>query len=112
MPAGAEMDGSATWLEWSFGVYGPDAGWTAIPGLYVFAALEKDHPETRSWRPLYVGQTSSFASRLPTHENWPAAVAWGATHIHARREDDQTMREAIERRLIRELQPPLNVEHR
>ena len=112
MPAGAEMDGSATWLEWSFGVYEPDAGWTAIPGLYVFAAPASGGLLRPQWRAVYVGQTTSFASRLPTHENWPAAVAWGATHIHARREDDQTMREAIERRLIRELQPPLNVEHR
>ncbi len=106
------MAGSATWLDWSFGVYEHGDDWTAIPGLYVFAARETDHPEARSWRPVYVGQTCSFASRLPTHENWPAAVALGATHVHARREDAEETRAAIERRLIQELQPPLNVEHR
>lgn len=103
------MDGTARWLEWDFGVYEHDVNWPAIPGLYVFAAPASGGPADHPWRAVYVGQTTSFASRLPTHENWPEAVQLGATHIHARREDEEDMREAIERRLVEALQPPMNV---
>jgi len=103
----------ATWLDWEFGVYEhDDPNWRATPGLYVFAAPGLGYPETRSWHPVYVGQTSNFASRIPTHENWPEAVAWGATHVHARVEHREDIRAEMERRLVQELQPPLNVQLR
>ena len=78
--------GTATWLGYSFGVYRHDDNWTAIAGLYVFAARELDDQRTPVWRPLYVGQTTSLVDRIPTHYKWPEAVRSGATHVHARRE--------------------------
>ena len=99
----------ARWDQWEFGVYRHDDDWTAIPGLYVFAGRPTDHLSDRLWLAVYVGQTTNFAARIPTHENWLAAVRLGATHVHARREDDAEKRAAIERHLVAEFQPRLNV---
>ena len=100
--------GTAKWLNYSFGVYPYDVDWHATPGLYVFAARGEGLVGSRQWRALYVGQTHSFADRIPTHEKWQAGVRLGAAHVHARREDDEETRELIERELIQEYQPPLN----
>lgn len=95
---------TVTWLEWDFGVYEHDADWPATPGLYVFALRESER-----WIALYVGQTESFCSRLPTHPRWLEAVRLGATHVHAREESRAHIRSEMESRLVQALQPRMNV---
>ena len=80
------------WCDYGFVVCLPEADWNEVPGLYVFA-----RPEPERWEALYVGQTDNLRKRL------------GATHIHARVERNGSRRRAIEKHLIQELQPPMNV---
>jgi len=62
------------------------------------------------WVPYYIGQTNSFADRIPNHENWSAAVRLGATHVHARVESQAATRDRIKAALIAAYQPALNVQ--
>ena len=48
------------------------------PGNYIYA--EETTP--RSWRPVYIGQTSSLSERLDDHEKEACATRNSATHIH------------------------------
>lgn len=77
--------------------------WRAVAGIYCFAYLEGG-----TWRVMYVGQASSFADRIPSHERWADASRRGATHVLAMPVSTQAARDRIEEALIRELQPPLN----
>ena len=72
-----------------------------MAGVYIFAA-----PVDKLWRALYVGETTSFADRIPGHERWPQAQRMGATHVHVRAEPFR--RREIEEELIRAHTPPLN----
>lgn len=99
-----------SWLGYQFSVYDHGGSWNAVSGLYIFAALEKDWQGILQWRPLYVGETQDFSTRLPTHEYWMAAVRLGVTHVHARTEVSAERRAAIEGHLIQTFQPPLNVQ--
>jgi hypothetical protein len=60
------------------------------------------------WIPLYIGQTNSFATRLPNHERLDKAIRLGATHIHTRIERKQSDRDILEKALIQHLQPNMN----
>ena len=101
---------TVNWLGYEFEVYQHDANWNEVAGLYVFAVQELGDQETLVWSALYVGQTDSLKSRLPTHEKWPEAVQLGATHVHARVEPEAKQRALIEQALIDACQPPLNVQ--
>lgn len=98
------------WDRYAFGVYevAPagqgGVGWPEIPGLYVFAHWGSN----QRWDPLYIGQTHSFADRLPNHEKWPAALRLGSSHVHLREEHNAWARESLERFLIQQFRPPLN----
>jgi len=92
------------WCDYDFVVCPPEIDWPEEPGLYVFARFRSER-----WEALYVGQTDNLRKRLPTHERWPGAKQFGATHFHVRIELDEQERRAIEKRLIRKLQPPMNV---
>ena len=102
------MADSVKWLDTAFGVYEPSTDWNAVSGLYVFAARQGSELAGYRWRALYVGQTRSLASRLPTHEKWSEAVQLGATHIHVRVEELVDKRVRLERALIEAYRPPLN----
>ena len=67
----------ATWLSHQFHVCRHGDNWHAVAGLYVFARRESDSPGTSPWRALYVGQTTDFCARLPTHDMWPRGGATG-----------------------------------
>ena len=86
-------------------VYGLNTTWNDIPGNYIFVRLVNGR-----WRPLYIGQTSSFQSRITTsHEKWPCAVEHGITHIHARTNDyGEEARLSEECDLINHYDPPCN----
>ena len=102
MSAGGEV----SWGGYAFTVYDPaHTTWNDIPGVYIFAGLDASR---RWWHARYIGQTQSFSTRLPSHEQWWAAAQQGATHIHARVVQDEYERIAIESTLIQSYQPPLN----
>lgn len=95
------------WLNYRFDVYDPASvvKWSPTGGVYLFAA-QSDPPGR--WRVLYVGQTDSFALRLRNHPKWDGAHFAGATHVHVMSVPDRRHRQDLERRIIRELQPPMN----
>jgi excinuclease UvrABC nuclease subunit len=100
------MSDKVVWSGYEFGVYNPDANWSDVGGLYIFAGLN-----TRNqWVALYIGRAKSLQNRLSNHDNWEAAARRGATHVHARAESQQATRERIEEVLIRTYQPVLNVQ--
>ena len=101
------MSGTVDWGGYEFTVYLHDGDWNEVAGLYIFAGQQSDG----RWRPIYVGETTSFAQRIPTHEYWSEAVRLGATHVHARVEPEELTRALIEKELIQAFQPELNVQH-
>jgi hypothetical protein len=86
-----------------FIVYDTNTLWNEFAGLYIFAYLSGEY-----WHALYVGQTTDFSSRLPSHERWDEAVQKGATHIHALLVPQAANRDKVEKMLIQNLQPPMN----
>jgi excinuclease UvrABC nuclease subunit len=87
----------------AFDIFDKNQGWNHVGGIYIFTFLKKE-----GWFPLYVGQASDFAERLPNHERLAEAVRLGATHIHAAVVATQKDRDAWEAALIRHLQPQMN----
>ena len=96
----------ANWNNVEFSVHKPDTSWKDSAGLYIFAGV---NPQNK-WVALYIGQTSSLAERLATHERWSEAARLGATHIHARVVTNQAERDTLEKHLIQAYQPRLNVQ--
>lgn len=85
----------------------PQTGaWRHVAGIYCFA-----YNAAGTWRALYVGQTNSFQNRIPSHERWAEARRRGATHVLATVVLKQSDRDILERALIAELDPPLNVQY-
>lgn len=84
----------------------PELPWNAVAGLYAFLR----------WRPravVYIGETASFAARLPGHEIWPAARRLGAREIYAMPfAGTEQERRRLERALIGAYVPQLNTLHR
>lgn len=70
------------WLNYEFKVYDANVDWETVPevgGIYIFAFL-RDSP--LEWVPLYIGETKSFADRIPSHEKWPKLRELRVSHIH------------------------------
>ena len=97
------MSQTAIWSGHQFGVYPPNSSWFSASGIYIFAGVENQR-----WRPLYIGQASSFQQRFSNHEKWNTALKNGMTHVHALGVGKQSDRDAIEKQLISIHQPPLN----
>jgi len=91
-----------------FEILSKNEGWNAVAGLYIFAY----QLQNGNWAAVYVGQTDDFSLRMPNHERLNDAVKLGATHIHAKVVSSQQDRNLWESMLIRNLQPPLNQQHR
>ena len=98
--------GDCTWDDHQFSIYTPETNWASAAGVYIFAR-ENEQRKGR-WLALYAGQTISFADRLKDHERWSEAKRGGATHIHALVVEQQRQRTALENRLIKMYNPPLN----
>ena len=82
-----------------------------MSGVYIFSRF--DHWR-QVWEVLYVGETGSFRDRIPphaSHEKWGGALLMGATNVIAMTAQ-AGLRVAVEKALIAEFDPPLNVEHR
>ena len=100
------MSDTVKWLSYEFAVYPPDTKWNDVAGVYIFCGLNAQN----QWQAVYIGQTDSFATRIPSHEQWTAAARLGATHVHALTISEAATRDAVERELIQAYQPPLNTE--
>ena len=74
------------------------------PGNYIYA--KETNPQ--SWRPVYIGQTSSLSERLADHEKEACATRNGATHIHAHTSGELRLRRAEEDDLIEKWDPVCN----
>jgi hypothetical protein len=88
------------------------SAWFHVPGNYVFvkpATTLLGAPTI-----LYVGQTESFKTRMPTHERWGDAIrASSLVNVYAHRNDKgQGAREAEEKDLIGAFDPPMNKHYR
>ena len=107
----SHMANTVLWLgNVSFIVY-PIQGttWNDVPGVYIFAGQRRPGGD---WYPIYVGKTKSFAERLLRHDREGEALQMGATAIHAKIVQPAVWRIALERDLIENYQPELNVLHR
>lgn len=102
------MSNIVNWNGHQFHSHQHSAAWHEVGGIYIFAK----QVVAGNWHALYIGQAKSFADRLTNHERWPDAVRHGASHVHAMVVAGQSDRDAIEERLIRMFQPPLNTHHR
>ena len=89
----------------TFFVHPFDAQWEALPGLYIFAALE-----AHGWAALYVGQTEDFSATFPNDEMRSAAHSRGANAIHALVVPRAAERDRLKRLLVEDYRPPLNTE--
>ena len=100
---------TAFWLDsQQFEVHNSiNIGWAAVAGVYIFVRVNAQG----NYVPLYVGQTTSFAARLPGHERWAEAVRLGATQVHAKVVQDANQRTRLEVALIRRFNPVLNKQH-
>ncbi|MDE0510080.1 MAG: hypothetical protein OXI17_15800 [Gammaproteobacteria bacterium] len=97
---------TCNWGGHTFTIYSPDTNWNEVPSLYIFAAQQSESV----WTALYIGQAKSFAGYLPTHRKWPESVRYGATHVHVLVVNRQEDRDRIERELVSQYQPFLNVQ--
>jgi hypothetical protein len=80
--------------------------WNPVGGLYAFVGWP-------GYALIYIGETGSFATRLPGHEVWPLARRHGAREIYAMPfAGTAAERRTLERVLIGAYAPPLNTQHR
>ena len=99
-----------SWGGYDFTGYDPtQTNWNDVPGVYIFAGKSADG---RWWQAKYVGQTTSFSTRLGPgnnhHERWQEAIRQGATHVHARVVQNEIERRSLESMLIDTYNPPMN----
>lgn len=99
---------TVNWGGYEFDVHTKNTKWNDVPGLYIFTGLN----QRNRWVALYIGETDSLAERIPGHEHWTEAVQLGATHIHARAEQEENHRVLVEATLVSQYKPRLNVQYK
>ena len=105
------MADSDTWWEgqsgkeYQYWIHPIGTSFNDEPGNYIYAK----EVEPGSWRPLYIGQTSSLSDRLADHEKEACATRNGATrvHVHTNR-GGEARRTAEEADLIAKWTPVCN----
>ena len=88
---------------YDYEVYEIGTNWNDVGGNYIFAKMVNG-----SWSAVYIGQTSSFKDRLPSHPELPCVRRNGGTHIHAHTNTNAQSRLDEETDLIRRHKPPCN----
>ena len=89
-------------------IFAMGGSWQNVPGNYIYAGKT-----STGWKAAYIGQTNSFRTRLPNHEEEACAKRHGATHIHAHTNSVGAFaRKAEEADLIKKHQPPCNQQGR
>ena len=90
--------------EYKYEVYPLDAGFRALPGIYIYAGQAEDG----TWVPVYA-QTRDLHQRLEGHVRMDDAIANGATYLHAHYDSaGQAARCSEERDLVLRWQPVCN----
>ena len=74
------------------------------PGNYIFAR----ETASRSWKTIYIGETSDLGEGFDNHEKMPCIRENGATHIHAHRNKKEQKRLAEAADLIEHWHPLCN----
>ena len=99
--------GEATYRYWFLSNPSSASGIKAVAGNYMFVKLTDG-----GWVPVYIGIADDLRDRIPGHERWKEAVELGATKVMAHTQENQAVREAEEKALIKHWDPPLNTQHR
>lgn len=102
---------SCRWGSREFKVYDAKVDWKTVPevgGVYIFAALDES---SRKWIPHYIGETESFAERIPHHEKWPKANELRVSHVHVLALRNETERKNMEKELRQTYTTRLNEEY-
>lgn len=95
--------------KYTYEVCDVNGAWRDAPGNYVFARYEV----LDRWVPKYIGETQSFASRMPNHDMADEARKYGATHVLAHvNNGGVNARQTEERDLIAAYDPPCNTQHK
>lgn len=81
-----------------------------IPNMAGLYLLTRYNFSTQRYDVLYVGQSKTLLDRLSSHEQWPAAVRLGMTHVLITFVPSQADRDKLERILIQDLTPQLNTQ--
>ena len=105
------LDPFCMWLDYEFKVYDFNVDWRMIPevgGIYIFVFLQ-DSPLV--WVPLYLGETESFADRIPTHEKLEQLRQLRVSHVHVLEVRNEAERKAIEKDLLQSYSTRLNQEY-
>lgn len=88
------------WLDYEFKVYDFSVDWIILPevgGVYIFASLRGSPSE---WVPLYIGETESFADRVPGHEKLEQLRQLEVSHVHIFEVKNEAERKGIEKELL------------
>lgn len=98
-------------LKYVYGLFSPDASWNPIGGNYAFVS---EGTLLTGFSILYIGETESFKSRMPTHSVWPIVLTrYFKPLIYAHTNlNGAAARKAEERDLIAAYNPPENIQHR
>ena len=91
-------------ILYQYEVFEPAGNWNDVAGNYIFAGLD----QSGNWIALYIGETGSFRDRFSSHERWPCATRYGATHVHAHVNNAAPSRRAEEADLLANQNPPCN----
>lgn len=97
-------------LRYDFNAYPKLSLWPNSAGIYLF--VQPPAPGYSKWPLFYVGQTESFAQRLPFHERWDEAARRGATHVAICAIPNALQRSQIEELMIKTYGPVLNDMHK
>lgn len=101
-----------SWNSFSFKSYNINpARWSGVSGVYAFSphyAL----PLSGNWQPIYIGQTKDLYQRLEHHKKLPSALRLGLQVIHVTPIPFKDTRDLLEQQMIKQFQPPLNIQHK
>lgn len=105
------LDPICMWLDYEFKVYDFNIDWRTVPevsGIYIFAIFEES---SWKWYPLYIGETESFADRIPPHEKLDQLRKLRMSHVHVLEVRNEAERKAIEKELLLSYSTRLNQEY-
>lgn len=91
--------------KYSYWIYKIGYAFASSPGNYVFAR----ETESKTYQPVYIGQTSDLSERFDNHHKMPCIKRNGATHICAHKNSSgETARQDEESDLIENYNPVCN----
>jgi hypothetical protein len=88
----AEARFSGKYGGYDFEVYSLDTTFNPVGAVYIFSKRTADPSGKGTHDFIYIGQTDSLASRIPSHEKWPCINRNGANCICVHRDDNEQSR--------------------